>query len=340
VALDGACTPAYDIALIMYYAAGNATLFYASQSGMPATTLRDSFPRLRASATAAGPLTANPDSKLRNDPLIHGIMWLLTRVLNALGLHASFLYDMLYSLMSELQQNVVCDLEALQTCSRWRVKMSHGVVVIAFYFLMWYLVLASFRLEFVAIMSLPLFWIMLLRLCYGYSWTCFPALPACLLEDVYTSVGFVFPKAILIPQALWLNAACADKALAEAACLKTCQDSPFFYTSAQSAMAWYMAELGGSATESMLDLVEWQTVVDVSRLRQHISVNSKVLADNDLGLVSGHRLCAGINSYRVMPYMLLSLLVVLLGLFVMRTATVQVYVAVTISLQCFIASFA
>jgi len=213
-------------------------------------------------------------------------------------------------------------------------------VVIGFYFLVWYLVLASFKLEFVSFISLHLFWIMLLRLCYGYSWTCFPALPACLLEDIYTSIGFFFPKVILVPQTLWLNAACADTGLAEAACLKTCQDSPFFYTSAQLAIAWFVAELGGSATESMLDLLEWQTVVDFSKLRQDISINSKVLADNNLGLVSGHRLCAGINSYSVMPYLLLSFLLVLLSVFVLWTATVQVYVAMTVSLQCFMVSFA
>jgi len=132
-------------------------------------------------------------------------MWMLTQTASALGLHGSFLYDTLYSVFFELQQNIKCDLEALQTCSNWRVKMSNGIFVIGFYFVGWYLVLKAFRLEMVIFVSIPFFGIMLLRLCYGYSWTCFPALPACLLEDIYTSIVFFFPKVILIPQTLWLN---------------------------------------------------------------------------------------------------------------------------------------
>ena len=137
-----------------------------------------------------------------------------------------------------------------------------------------------------------------------------------------------------------MNAACADQALVESACLKTCQDSPFFYTSTQSVVAWFVAELGGSATESMIDLLEWQTVMDSSRLSESISVNNKVLEDNDLGLVSGHRICAGINSYRLVLYLLLSLVTITLGLFVIRTGTQQVYVSLAVSMECFIASFA
>jgi len=57
----------------------------------------------------------------------------------------------------------------------------------------------------------------------------------CLIEDLYTTIGDVFP--ILIPQALWLNNTCADQAVVRAACLKTCQDKPFAYTDLQAVLA-------------------------------------------------------------------------------------------------------
>jgi len=342
--VDGTCAPAYHIASILYYAASNATLFYTAGSRNPQSSLLDSFPHLQQNSVAATPLepnrlAADRQSTTRNDPLLKGIMWTLDTVAEALGVRKTFFYDCIYSLFFELQQSVSCDLEALQTCSRWNVRMSNAVFVIGFYFLIWFLLLGAFKLEFVAALSVPFFWLMLLRLCYGYSWTCVPALPACLLEDVYTSVEFFFPKVLLLPQTLWLDQACADRGVVEAACLKTCQDSPFGYTSAQAVAAWVWAELGGSGTESILSALEIQTLVNIPELRRDILVKQKVIEDSEHGLITGHRLCATVGSYRLMPYLLVLLTSFVIVIFIVRSATAMLYQTLRISINNFISCF-
>jgi len=96
------------------------------------------------------------DSRVRiNDPLVRGMMWLLNEAASAVGLRDSLFYDGLYSIFYEIENNIVCDLEAVQTCSKWTVSMGHGLVVVFVYFFVFIVLLSAFKLETFSMFAVP-----------------------------------------------------------------------------------------------------------------------------------------------------------------------------------------
>jgi hypothetical protein len=332
---DGTCSPARDLVEVVYYSFGNASLAYIAREPTPKIELRQAFPRLRSASSAAAPLQRNvgadaPDTQ--PDPLVRGMMRLINELASALGVRDTFFFDALYSFLFEVQDNLMCDIEAVQTCSKWTVSMGNGLIVVLVLYLALVVLLTAFRLETFAVFAVPFLWLFLWRLCYGFSWTCVPLLPVCLVEDLYTTISSIFPKQILIPQALWLNTTCADQAVVRAACLKTCQDEPFAYSSLQAVLAWGLAEAGADAAQATR-LVPVVLRFNTSLFLEQIMRSSKVLDDRDPGLVGSNRLCAAVNSYRLVPY--------LAGLAVMLTLTVLLLrIALAILFGVFTGAFA
>ena len=334
------CKPAYDAAIVLYYAVGNATLFYAANSVAPNSSLRHAFPALQDSTKSTTVFQQNVDSRnSRSDVLVRFIMWVAEGTAEWLGFRRSFFYDLFYTLSLEIKDQLVCDIEAVQTCSKWRVTLSNGIFVVGSWFFVWFLVCAAFRLQLLAALSLPLFYVMLMRLCYGYAWTCFPLIPSCLLEDVYTSIVRFFPPMILIPSTLWRSTACADAGVVDPNCLKTCQDSPFLYTSLQSVIAWILAESGSTLAKMAIDLFESVPVLDVPQLRIDVAVRAKVIDDQDVDLLTGHRLCAAIGSYRLAPYLVLLMLTLVAMAVLVQSLSTYIFSSFMIFGAVFVASF-
>ena len=329
------CAPAKTLAYIVYYAMSNATLFYSSQSRTPSKTLGQSFPTLLDSRESVTILQTNPnhDDGSVPDTIDEYAVWLLKTIMGGLqklfGFGPRIFFDIYYSITEEIKDNLVCDLEAVQTCSKWSVSLRHGVLVVGFWFWLWFLVCAAFRLEILAALSLPWMGVMIFRLCYGYSWTCLPMVPSCFLEDVYQSISHYFPKMILIPQPLWRNATCADVGVIQAACLMTCQEAPFFYSSKQAVIAWILAEAGSSIADYVIDVCEVFPVVDPVQLRTDTLVKQKVVLDNEHGLMMSNRLCAAIGTYRLVPYVLLFLLLVTSLVLLIRVLVTQTLTCVS-----------
>ena len=324
---------------------GNATLFYSSQSRTPSKTLGESFPTLLDSRESATVLQTNPlsDDGLVPHRINEAAVWLLKTIMGGLqtlfGFGPRLFFDIYYSITEDIKDSLVCDLEAVQTCSKWTVSLHKGVLVVGFWFWLWFLVCAAFRLEILAAMSLPLMGVLTLRLCYGYSWTCVPMIPSCFLEDVYQSISHYFPKVILIPQPLWRNATCADVGIVEVACLKTCQEAPFFYTSEQTVIAWILAEAGSSIADYVIDVFEVLPVVDPIQLRADTLVKQKVVLDNEYGLMMSNRLCAAIGTYRLVPYLLLLLIVISSLIFLIRALVTQGFLWLYMAGMVFVTSF-
>ena len=336
---DRTCAPARDLTFIAYYAFGNVSKAYQVVSFPAKVSLRQAFPRLRNASTAPRPMQSNsalaPGSASNvavHDPLVRGMIWLLNKSAAALGLRDTLFYDALYSVFYEIENNIICDLEAVQTCSKWTVSMGHGLVVVFVYFFVLIVLLSAFKLENFSMFVVPFLWIMLFRLCYGYAWTCAPLLPVCLLEDLYSTVSAVFPKHLQIPQALWRDTTCADVGVVEPSCLKTCQDEPFAFTDVQAVVAWALAELGANVTEAV-SVARLIPMFNTSVLREQILRNDKVLEDEDASLVSSNRLCAAVNSYRLVPYMALLFLALALSFIALR-------IAVSLFLSAFTGAFA
>ena len=339
------CAPAKTLAYIVWYAMSNATLFYSSQSRTPSKTLAESFPTLLDSRESATVLQTNPLSDDGSVPhrIDEAAVWLLKTIMGGLqtlfGFGPRLFFDIYYSITEDIKDSLVCDLEAVQTCSKWTVSLHKGLLVVGFWFWLWFLVCAAFRLEILAAMSLPLMGVLTLRLCYGYSWTCVPMIPSCFLEDVYQSISHYFPKVILIPQPLWRNATCADVGIVEVACLKTCQEAPFFYTSEQTVIAWILAEAGSSIADYVIDVFEVLPVVDPIQLRADTLVKQKVVLDNEHGLMMSNRLCAAIGTYRLVPYLLLLLIVISSLVFLIRALVTQGFLWLYMAGMVFVTSF-
>ena len=164
-------------------------------------------------------------------------------------------------------------------------------------------------------------------------------IPTCLLEDLYTSIIRFFPPMIIIPAPLWRSTACADQALIQPNCLKTCQDSPFLYTSLQSVVAWLLAESGSTLANMAIDLFESFPVLDVPQLRIDVAVRSKVIEDQNVDLLTGHRLCAAIGSYRLAPYLVLLMLSFVALAVLVQSLSTYIYSSFMIFGAVFVASF-
>ena len=165
-----------------------------------------------------------------------------------------------------------------------------------------------------------------------------PLLPVCLIEDLYTTINDVFPKQILIPQALWLNTTCADQAVVLAACLKTCQDEPFAYTNLQAVLAWGLAEAGANVTQ-VTGLLPSLLRFNTSLFLEQILRSSKVLDDKDPSLVGSNRLCAAVNSYRLVSYVAGLAVALALAVLLLRIALAVLFGAFAGAFAVFLPSF-
>ena len=245
---------------------------------------------------------------------------------------------MLYTLLTELQGNLMCDLTAAQTCSQWTVSICNGLVIVGVYFFFLFVLLSAFKLDFLAMFAVPFLWIFLWRLCYGYSWTCVPLLPVCLLEDIYTTTAAVFPKHINIPMVLYHNYTCRDQELVDPACLKTCQDQPFGYVDLNSVVVWIFAETGTN-TSGPLAFARRLPGVNASVLNEQLLRAVKVLEDNDASFIMANRLCAAVNSFRLVPYVGAFLLACTLLVLIVRIALALFFGTFTGAFAVFLPSF-
>jgi len=123
-----------------------------------------------------------------------------------------------------------------------------------------------------------------------------------------------------------------------AACLKTCQDEPFAYTSLEPVLAWALAEAGANATTAAARLSSVLPLNSSLFLEQMLR-GAKALDDNDAGLVGGNRLCAAVNSYRLVPYAAALAVALALSLLVLRVALAVLFGAFTGAFAVFLPSF-
>ncbi len=152
-----------------------------------------------------------------------------------------------------------------------------------------YVVLEFFGLGMLVAMFAPLFGLGLFYLCYGYTWTCLPMLPICLLIDIENALAVVLPLSLTVPSALKKNTDdCRDVSSASEEecyellsncfttvfdssvkdyarcyfeqdhpperCLLSCSESQFSYTSVADVFAWLLAvELGDVFVDAASD---------------------------------------------------------------------------------------
>ena len=88
-----------------------------------------------------------------------------------------------------------------------------------------------------------------------------------------------------------------------------------------------------------IDLFESFPVLDVPQLRIDVAVRSKVIEDQNVDLLTGHRLCAAIGSYRLAPYLVLLMLSFVALAVLVQSLSTYIYSSFMIFGAVFVASF-
>lgn len=297
--------------------------------GRPADTLAEAWPRLLRPADA----DAVPEHLLQppaqDDLLIQLASDAVNATLDALDVRPSFFYNLVFSAASAANASFTCPYEAVQTCSRWRVRLWHGFIIVSLYFSAAALLASAVGLSFVTTFVLAAFFaVVLTQLCYGYTWTCAPMVPVCAWQDFTESVNTLLPLALDLPDDLKKtgpecrdHARCPDPSrpclvlqrYPPAQCLKSCRDPPFAYTSAASVLAWALAEtwlLDPLATQFALNNSHHVPLLDHAHFNQKLKSHVVALRRASPDFIRAQRLCAGLSAYLLLPYLLLLLFLV------------------------------
>lgn len=267
----------------------------------------------RATRPAPNSAAADGDaagSGAGDDWLTRAMLWASRKVLGLVGLTPGGIYDFLVSVVYELLDAVHCDFEAVQTCSRWSLRLLNGLVLMGGVQALAVYVCFAFGLPLLGVASTVLYVPGVMWLCYGYSPTCLPLVPSCLVRDVVETLQDVVPNYILLPPSM-LRPGCVmskDDLFVHDDCIVPCDEPPFVFEDAGAVVAWLAAELRlVSWVDTALDYVPF---LDVSGLRAQLWLKLGVATHGSSGLVLGHRICAAVSAYKVFPYLFLVALVV------------------------------
>ena len=252
--------------------------------------------------------------------------------LDAAGVDTRVFYDLFYSVASAANESFTCPYHAVQTCSRWRRRLWHALIIVVLWFCAAAFVINALGLSFIASLLVPLFSLVVLQLCYGYTWTCLPMVPVCWWQDFTESVGTLLPLSMEVPDelkrldrdCLEVDAACAAAAVGTGApadnclslrrypparCLKSCREAPFSFTSWHDVAAWALAETGPVTTEAVLAAAQHLPFFDHKRFVMDVRKRARTLQRSSEDSVGAHRACAMLSCYMLLPYVLVFMVV-------------------------------
>lgn len=236
--------------------------------------------------------------------------------LRALKVQPRVFYDVLYSLASAANASFTCSYHAVQTCSAWRVRLWQALVIVVLYFSVAALLTSALGLSFVNALLVPFFSLVVMQLCYGYTWRCVPMIPVCAWQDFTESIHTLLPLSLEIPDELKkLDAHClltgpggpALQRYPPPQCLKSCRDAPFAYASWKNVVAWGLADLG--AADFALANSHRVPLLDHAAFNQELASRSSTIRRTSPDSVRAHRVCAVLSVHLLIPYVVLFLLV-------------------------------
>ena len=210
-------------------------------------------------------------------------------------------------------------------------------------------------LSFISALFVPFFSLALWQLCYGYTWTCLPMIPVCAFQDLTESINILLPLTLELPDDLKkTDAACLELCpnsdsfssrlcfprYPSAKCTKSCKDSPFAYTSASSVAAWIIVEIGPAATNYALNQSKLIPFFHYEKFNRELLSHTVTLQRGSEEFLRAHRLCAGLSSYMLFPYLLLVLLVLGLISTMLTLLASQIYPVLVLVFSLFTAASA
>lgn len=277
---------------------------YRRRPPLPSATLR----WLRVRAHDLRPVSFPTD----RDWLTRAALWVSRQLLRVLGVTPAGIYNLLVAAAHEVLDAVHCDFEAVQTCSRWNVRLINGGILMAAVQAAAVYACFACGLPLLGVASTALYVPAVLWTCYGYSPACVPLVPTCLVRDLVDSLQQLIPSYIVLPPSM-LRPHCAmteTSLLVHDDCIVPCDEPPFLFDDAAAVVAWAAAELGVVRwADAALETVPW---VDATALRAQLWLKHGVATHGGGGLVLGHRICAAVSSYKLLPYLLLAALLLVL----------------------------
>ena len=130
-------------------------------------------------------------------------------------------------------------------------------------------------------------------------------IPSCLMRDVIQALQQYVPDFIILPDSLLRPGCRMDDhfIFLTDSCLVQCHESPFEFDHWFSVVAWYVAEMGGDAASWSVTAVKHIPFINRQALAKQIMEKYAVYKHGGNSLVMGHRICAVVSSYHVVPYL-------------------------------------
>ena len=275
----------------------------------PVSHIKDAWPKL---GNHSFKFQQSPQTKT-SDVIEKWFLKLLDAMLGLVGIDSTTVQNLFGSLLSVASDAIKCDFYAVQTCSRWHVKLIHGLIISGVYLSFWIVFWNSIRLPLVAALSLALYGAIVMYICYGYSPLCFPMVPICWLEDVIQTLRFFFPKFLYLPSTMIVvgRPECTANTLyPRFDCLKSCESEPLEFDGWKPVFAWGVVELGGVVESFVYDNIHLIPLADYTGIRQLINEKKLVLTRGNDDMLSAQRFCAVLNVYRLAPYAVVMLLII------------------------------
>jgi hypothetical protein len=293
----------------------------------PAEALSDAWPALARVHSEDEP----PDEALAlkahsgDDIVMQTCTQATAATLRALSIEPRTVYSVWYSVASAANASFTCPYHAVQTCSGWRRRLWHAFVIVILWFSAAYFILNALGLSFVASLMIPFFSLVVLQLCYGYTWTCAPMIPVCAWQDLSETINVLLPLSLEVPDELKrVDRHCLDDTACHGDtsdnclqlqryppphCLKSCRDQPFDFNSWSNVVAWALAEVGPWAADWASEQAQHVPLFDHKAFTQDIGKSTRALRRSSEDTINAHRVCAMLSSYMLLPYIFILLLV-------------------------------
>lgn len=301
----------------------------------PKSNLSDAWPKLLDSSEQFSAAARDSTASFLTGVVVDAAFSLLA----AVGIDSKILRDVIYSVLETAQRQFRCDLDAVQTCSQWRVNAWMGTVVVAVMYGVLFAICNSLSASLVAVALVPFFPFFVWHVCYGYQLFCAPTIPACFVADIRATMQSLLPPQMEFPLLLLRDtASCqAERFVVPSECILPCSDAPLAYTSWYAVMAWWAVETGAQQVVSDVAALLPRDLLDLNELEFQIEMKrGDIVTGGDLA--NANRLCAILESYRLLPYIFVLGVAAVMLLFLTRFAVTLFFSIVMFVTKLFVYS--
>ena len=296
------CASMNSLLEIMQMTANKTALPYTAMGrdmlSRPASTLQGALPSWNEDT--------NSDTDTEEESWVSQI---LTAFLKFCGIKRTVLTTVAKSLFAELEAFLWCDIDSVQVCSNWRVKIMHSLILVSGMAIITSFILTRFQLGVAGSIIVLLFVPLVMFVSYRVSPFCAPMIPTCMADDVLSMLHEMFPKHLHIPSALLhteLGPHCLPRRqFYDATCIRSCRAASLGFDGWEAVLAWWATETGTAAWVS--DISSALSMLHSSKLERTLALKQQVYAHADTDLIMANRMCAVLHVYEIVPVLLVVL---------------------------------